>query len=200
MKTLLISALFAALMAPAAADAAITIASPANGSTFAQGQSVAAAYSCEAPICDGTVANGAPIDTSTLGTHEFTVNAMSTDIFAASRTTMYTVVPALSPPDVALRLTGVSQSRARWRMRRGTRFSYRLNKPAAVSLLFESSAGKAAGSLRRDGRAGSNRIDFRGRISRTKRLRPGRYSLQIVAANPAGQRAVSRVLEFTIVR
>src|SRR3954453_9511798 len=170
MKTLLTSALFAALMAPAGADAAITIASPANGSTFAQGQVVAASYSCEAPICLGRVPNGDPIDTSTLGTHEFTVNAVRTDIFAASRTTMYTVVPALSPPDVALRLTGVKQSHAEWRARRGTRFSFRLNKPAAVSLVFQERGRKAGGKVPRFGSARPNSLAFKGRISHTRRL------------------------------
>jgi hypothetical protein len=46
--------------------------------------------------------------------------------------------------------------------------------------------------------AGAHRVRFQGRISKHKKLKPGRYTLIITATNPAGQRASSR-LTFTIV-
>jgi hypothetical protein len=60
----------------------ISITAPANGATYAQGQVVAAGYSCADPdgpgdvaSCSGPVASGAAIDTTTAGAHSFTVNA-----------------------------------------------------------------------------------------------------------------------------
>jgi hypothetical protein len=59
----------------------ISITSPANGATYAPGQEVKATYSCAPPTgdtitrCAGPVSNGAAIDTSTLGIHNFTVEA-----------------------------------------------------------------------------------------------------------------------------
>ena len=61
---------------------------------------VSASYSCAVPeggtlkTCAGPVANGAPIDTSTLGSHSFTVNAEDTEGATASKTVSYTVVAA----------------------------------------------------------------------------------------------------------
>jgi hypothetical protein len=106
----------------------ITITTPANGATYAQGQSVAASYSCmpaggqTVSSCSGLVAAGAPIGTAELGAHTFTVEAHDTDGGSATQTVSYTVVPVPEgsrpggtstplPPT----LSGVSQSHARWR-------------------------------------------------------------------------------------
>jgi hypothetical protein len=56
----------------------IELDTPTNGATYAHGQVVKAAYSCNTaagPYCQGTpnVASGSPIDTSTPGRHTFTV-------------------------------------------------------------------------------------------------------------------------------
>ena len=57
----------------------ITINTPVNLTSYAVGQSIIASYSCSDPsgvaLCSGTVANGSPLDTSTTGTHTFTVSA-----------------------------------------------------------------------------------------------------------------------------
>jgi uncharacterized protein (DUF2345 family) len=59
----------------------INISSPANGATYAPGQVVSAAYTCTAPApavvtkCAGPVAKEAAVDTSTLGIHNFIVEA-----------------------------------------------------------------------------------------------------------------------------
>lgn len=84
----------------------IEIVSPANGATYAQGQGIAAIYSC-APAegvgmkaCAGPVANGAALDTATLGQHTFTVNAEDTTGSTASKSVIYNVVaaPSQNPP------------------------------------------------------------------------------------------------------
>jgi hypothetical protein len=77
------------------------IASPADGASYAPGQVVAASYGCTEAAggpgiqsCAGTVAAGAPIDTTEPGQHTFTVTAISNDGQHAALTFHYTVVPA----------------------------------------------------------------------------------------------------------
>jgi hypothetical protein len=59
----------------------IAIATPAEGATYALNDPVIASYTCtpsagaHVTTCDGTVANGSPIDTSQSGTFTFTVKA-----------------------------------------------------------------------------------------------------------------------------
>ena len=88
-----------------AAAPTVSITTPAEGATYSQGQVVDAAYSCTEGAggpglkpgsegCSGPVANGAAIDTSTAGEHEFTVTATSQDGLTASKTVTYTVAAA----------------------------------------------------------------------------------------------------------
>jgi hypothetical protein len=83
----------------------ITITTPVNGGTFRQGAAVNADYTClpgegtSLESCTGPVASGAPLDTSTLGEHSFTVEAEDNDVGKASKTAIYTVVP---PPSVEI--------------------------------------------------------------------------------------------------
>lgn len=80
---------------------------PAEGATFAQHDEVAAAYTCsdaggsDIATCEGSVADGANIDTSTVGTKTFTVTA--TDAAGNVRTTTrsYTVVD-VTPPGISI--------------------------------------------------------------------------------------------------
>jgi hypothetical protein len=57
----------------------VTLTTPAQGASFAQNAVVNASYSCAddtaLSTCVGDVADGAPIDTATLGNHTFTVTA-----------------------------------------------------------------------------------------------------------------------------
>jgi hypothetical protein len=76
----------------------ITITAPANGATYTHDESLRARFECvdgaNAPgisSCDGTVRSGAPIDTSSLGTHGFTVTALSRSGESTIRTVHYTV-------------------------------------------------------------------------------------------------------------
>lgn len=48
--------------------------------------------------------------------------------------------------------------------------------------------------------AGANKVAFQGRISPSKKLPPGTYTLIITAANAAGQRSSPESLSFTIVK
>jgi hypothetical protein len=85
------------------APPAIAITTPTNGATYAQGQAVNASYSCTPAAgtslssCAGPVANGAPIDTSTSGTHTFTVNATDADGGHATAASSYNVGSGSGP-------------------------------------------------------------------------------------------------------
>jgi Glycine rich protein len=83
----------------------ISIASPADGATYTKDQVVAASYSCTAPegttveFCEGPVASGSAIDTSTLGPHTFEVEGEDKDGAEAEKSVSYTVVAApITPP------------------------------------------------------------------------------------------------------
>ena len=106
----------------------------------------------------------------------------------------------------------------------GTTFTFALNAPASVKLVFTRTVGgrKVAGkcvapttrnkSRRPCKRAitagaltfarahvGTDKIAFQGRLSHSKKLRPGRYTLAITATNTSG-RATGRSITFTIVK
>ena len=127
----------------------ITIATPARGASFTQGQTVLASYVCAAPSaatltsCAGPVAAGARIDTATPGPHVFTVRTVDSDGATDTQTTSYTVtaVRKACPPTVA----GLRQAAATWRTGGaggrhrpplGTTFSFTVNQPATVTLSF----------------------------------------------------------------
>lgn len=75
----------------------VTIRAPADGASFAVGQVVKADYSAtpsagaQITRLTGPVDSGSPIDTSTTGSHEFTVAARDTAGLEARATTSYTV-------------------------------------------------------------------------------------------------------------
>ena len=80
-----------------ATDPTISIDVPVDGSHVGLGTSVAASYDCDDATsgkasCVGTVASGDPIDTSTVGTHTFTVHAADNAGNTASKTVSYDVV------------------------------------------------------------------------------------------------------------
>ena len=92
-----------------AAPPTATISAPAPGATYTLGQSVSARFSCaEGPDGPGlsscTDSRGAhaapsPLDTSTLGTHTYTVTAVSRDGQSSSASSTYSVVPPPVPLD-----------------------------------------------------------------------------------------------------
>ena len=84
----------------------IRISTPRNGSTFTFGQAVAADYGCTdqtnasgVKSCSGPVANGARVDTGSLGSKLFTVNASDNAGNTTAATSTYTVKPRSRAPD-----------------------------------------------------------------------------------------------------
>jgi hypothetical protein len=76
----------------------ITITTPANVASYKLGSTVPAAYRCSEgavmstiATCNGTMANGQPIDTSSTGTKRFTVTASDKAGNTTTKTTQYTV-------------------------------------------------------------------------------------------------------------
>ncbi len=104
----------------------------------------------------------------------------------------------------------------------GTTFSFSLNEQATVSFSFAQIVGgrrgahsclarahehaqrkscsytATRGTLSFTGHSGTNKVVFAGRISRTDKLKPGRYELTITATNSAGQHSTPVSLSFTI--
>jgi hypothetical protein len=100
----------------------------------------------------------------------------------------------------------------------GTTFSFSLNEPAAISFSFTQTVRRkcvphtkknrrrpacrhsvTAGTLSFIGHSGTNKVDFQGRISGSKKLKPGRYTLVIIASNSIGY-SKPLSLTFTIVK
>ena len=112
-------------------------------------------------------------------------------------------VVANAPLPVLPTVTHVRESHHVWRERKGTTFSFRLNEPATVTLTFTQRLHGhkvTRGMLSVSGHTGKNRIHFKGRISASKKLRPGRYRLVLTATNAAGQSPTSPSISFTIVK
>jgi streptogramin lyase len=106
----------------------------------------------------------------------------------------------------------------------GTTFSFSLNEPATVSFDFtRPAAGRRVGrrcltptphnarrkpctrrrtiaTLAFNGHSSRNRVVFEGRVSRLRRLKPGRYTLVVHARNAVGARSAPVAISFTIVR
>jgi hypothetical protein len=58
----------------------------------------------------------------------------------------------------------------------------------------------SAGTFAFTGHAGLNRVVFQGRLSRSKKLERGSYTLTITAVNAAGRTSRPQTLAFTIVK
>ena len=78
----------------------VTLTTPKNEAEYARGRTVLADYSCQMTdqvSCVGPVPDGAPIDTSTLGAHSFTVTATDGSGAQESVTHRYSVVDRTKP-------------------------------------------------------------------------------------------------------
>jgi IPT/TIG domain len=83
----------------------------------------------------------------------------------------------------------------------GTTFSFALNERASVTFTFtrrQRGRTVTAGTLAFTGHGGTDTVAFQGRVSRSRRLAPGGYTLLIGAANAAGQRSAPQRLRFRI--
>jgi len=97
----------AQVAATASQPPSASVSTPADGASYALGQTVIASYSCSAggdggtlkpgaAGCSGPVANGAAVDTSTAGAHTFEVIATDTDGQVATALAHYTVTGSSS--------------------------------------------------------------------------------------------------------
>jgi len=141
--------------------------------------------------------------------------------------------PPFAPDTTRPLLSALSLSPTRFRAagkgpsiaaRVGSRVSYRLTEPAAVSFKVERALpgrrvrGRCVkpkrsnrrakrctryqtlrGGFTHRGKAGRNRFTFRGRL-RARKLRPGRYRLRAVATDPAANKSRPKRSRFRIVR
>jgi Tol biopolymer transport system component len=92
------------LAAPDRTAPTISIATPADGASYALGENVTVHYSCSdesggsgLAACNGPVPDTAPLDTSHVGTFRFTVSASDAAGNRASATSTYQVVDRMSP-------------------------------------------------------------------------------------------------------
>ena len=170
--------------------------------------------------CAGTMPAGAPIDTGTLGPHTFTVTAVDAAGERSTRTAGYTVVPRMpgsGHPTAAPRISKLTQSHRTWRegtrlarlsrhrdIPVGTTFSFALDQRARAMLAFAKRMhGRKLGNrwtLTFAAHAGTNKVLFQGRVSRSRQLTPATYTLTITAINAAAQRSRPHTLTFTVVR
>jgi len=79
-----------------ASSATVTITTPANGATYVLGETVFANYSCSGTFfeCAGTITNGLPIDTFSLGMKTFTAEAAVVSGPTAKASSSYTITSA----------------------------------------------------------------------------------------------------------
>jgi hypothetical protein len=117
-----------------------------------------------------------------------------------------------------------AKKKSRTKLPVGTTFSFSLNEEASVSFTFtQQLSGRRvghkcvaqtsknrhrrackrsvmAGTLALAGHAGSNKVAFQGRLSSSKKLTPGTYTVTVTATNSRGERSAAVSLKFTIVR
>jgi hypothetical protein len=97
----------------------IDIGSPVDGASYSLGAGVSASFSCWSPgrqhiaSCNGTVPNGALIDTASIGSHTFTVNAADDNGKSASASATYLVTYAFKGFDSPVDANGtISDAKA----------------------------------------------------------------------------------------
>lgn len=196
----------------------VSIATPANGATYAQRQVVDSSFTCSDGAGGRGIASctdqnghssGSAIDTSTVGSHTFTVTATSNDGQIGSATVRYTVKPPtprlrklrLRPDAFVAATRGPAILAA---VDTGTIISYRDTLAAHTRFRVLRCVGKhrrcnrrmAVGSFTHHDHKGANRVHFTGRV-RGRALRPGRYVLRMIAAL-AGQKSHAVTATFRV--
>ena len=160
---------------------------------------------------DGATATGATAAHafSTAGPRTVSLTVTDPSRRSAATTTVADVQPGPAGKDlVAPRLSGVALSSRRLRLAaplpklvngtRGGQIRFTLSEPARVTLRFsplkKGASRRSPLTLVVDGKAGTNRLRFAGRISPRKQLGPGRHKLTVSAVDSAGNRSPGRVV------
>ncbi|HEY1777833.1 MAG TPA: protease pro-enzyme activation domain-containing protein [Solirubrobacteraceae bacterium] len=207
-----------------------TVTTPANGAVFVRGSSVTASYLCTAAApatilsCGANTVSGGKVDTSTIGSHQFTATASDSNGVRASASATYAVV-AVRP-----QVSALHQGSTRWathkvkgvRLPVGTTFSFTLDQAAKVTLRFArqgngrmkaghcvalAKAPKGArtcrlsldnGNVSVGGQHGVNVVTFTGSTSSGK-LPPGNYTVTLTAVGLSGKPSPPASAHFTIV-
>lgn len=151
----------------------ISIVSPSDGANYTKGQSVSANYSCTAPLgasvisCAGPVANGAALDTATLGHHSFRVEAKDSDGTTASKTVGYDVV---APPPSNTLLGSHPRKTIKTRKKR-----------VKVKFTFSSSEAGATFKCKLDKKAFASCTS-----PKTYKVKPGKHTFTVEAISEGG--------------
>jgi uncharacterized repeat protein (TIGR01451 family) len=141
---------------------------------------------------------------------KFTVRATaattSDDPNAANNSVSFALNGTLKPT-----LTHVSQSHKTWRKGSklahlarkkakkppvGTTFSFTLNESAKVTFAFEQGH-KTRGTLSYNAKSGKRKVSFDGKLSRSKKLKPGSYTV-VITANATGLTSKPAKLSFKL--
>jgi hypothetical protein len=195
------SVTFTASVAPAAAGSPV----PTGAVSFSEGGT---------SLGVGAVTNGVAALTTTrlaVGVDQISASYGGDGTFTAGNSAplAHTVLAAIAPPV----LSRLSQSASLWREGRthsakrrpplGTWFTFHLNLPASVVLTFTTqrrcgrrTCAATVGRMSVAAHQGATKVAFGGRL--TKWFAPGRYTLSVIATNPAGHSAKLSVT-FTIV-
>ena len=127
--------------------------------------------------CEGTVANGAPLDTSTVGEHTLTVTATSQDGLTASRTVTYDVAEA-PKATVTTPASGADY-----------------NQGQVVSAVYSCSEGLDGPGLKAGSEGCSGTVE-KGAVIET--ATPGPHQFSVTAASKDGQTATTTV-SYTVI-
>jgi uncharacterized repeat protein (TIGR03803 family) len=128
----------------------INIVTPANGATYTLNQAVPSNYSCTDPSgvssCSGSVANGSNINTASVGTKSFTVNAKDTLGNSSSATNNYSVkynfsgfLQPVDNPDVVNTGKAGRTYPVKWQLRDGNN-AYISSLSAVTSVTYKSTS------------------------------------------------------------
>lgn len=152
------------------------------------------------------------------GTDKFKFNGIDAVQFAASVTV--TIIVDDKPP----KLTELKVNPPEWTRSAGTTISFKLSEKAQVTLRFQRAksgrrvGGKCvkqtaanknapkctryvdAGTRKVAGHKGKNTLKFKGKISKTKTLSPGRYRLKARAKDSAGNQSATKSAKFRILK
>ncbi len=169
----------------------IDIASPATGATVTQGQALTASYSCSSEEgitiekCEGSVANGAALDTTTLGPHTLTVDAEDARKGTASESLTYTVV-APAPKSTSLLPETILSAHPKKTVKTK-------KKKAKVKFGFSSDVPGATFQCKLDKGAFAPCTS-----PKTYKVKKGKHTFSVEAVDPAGTDATPATFSFKV--